>query len=106
MLSTSQKNAANMKVVTSTTMVVVCTSGHDGQHTFFISLRTSFRKSFRRWGWFFNCCIPVLELSVTANVLAIVLPQTFVLPTLLFHHSAPGFCPGKLAGELGFEPRS
>src|ERR1700761_6129231 len=103
MLSTSQKYAAKMKTVTRTTIVVDCTSARDGEITLRISLRTSLRNSTRRAGWDFSCCNPVLGCSVTAIVLAIVLPQIFVL--LYFICSRTGEVPGKLAGELGFEPR-
>src|ERR1700722_5036016 len=79
MLSTSQKYAAKMKTVTRTTIVVDCTSAREGEITLRISARTSLRNSARRAGCDFNCCNPVLGCSVTAIVLAIVLPQIFVL---------------------------
>src|ERR1700727_430852 len=103
MLSTSQKYAAKMKTVTRTTIVVDCTSGRAGQITLRISLRTSLRNSPRRAGCVLSCCNPVLGCSVTAIVLAIVLPQS----SWCFCDVGPGLeGPGKLAGELGFEPRS
>src|SRR5882757_11057870 len=83
MVSTSQKYAAKMKTVTRTTIVVDCTSARVGEITLRISLRTSLRNSTRRAGCAFNCCNPVLGCSVTAIVLAIVLPQSsccFVIP--------------------------
>src|SRR5271170_6576201 len=76
MLSTSQKYAAKIKTVTRTTIVVDCTSARDGEITLRISLRTSLRNSRRRAGCDFNCCNPVVGCSVTAIVLAIVLPQS------------------------------
>src|ERR1700747_3015112 len=79
MVSTSQKYAAKMKTVIRTTVVVDCTSARDGEITLRISLRTSLRNSARRAGCVFNCCNPVLGCSVTAIVLAIVLPQILVL---------------------------
>src|SRR5580698_8427015 len=102
MLSTSQKYAAKMKTVTRTTIVVDCTSARDGEITLRISLRTSLRNSARRSGCDFSCCNPVVGCSVTAIVLAIVLPQSSCCLVI----SAPDSEPGKLAGELGFEPRS
>src|SRR5580698_8100899 len=104
MLSTSQKYAAKMKTVTRTTIVVDCTSARDGEITLRISLRTSLRNSIRRAGCDFSCCNPVLGCSVTAIVLAIVLPQS----SCYFVLTVPGLqgIPDKLAGELGFEPRS
>src|SRR5580700_9203104 len=101
MLSTSQKYAAKMKTVMRTTVVVACTSARVGEITLRISLRTSLRNSARRAGCVFNCCMPVV-CSVTASVLAIVLPQIFVVVI----DSRTGEDPDKLAGELGFEPRS
>src|SRR5271168_176564 len=93
MLSTSQKYAAKMKTATRTTIVVDCTSARDGEITLRISLRTSLRNSMRRAGCDFNCCNPVLGCSVTAIVLAIVLPQIFVLM------SVPGLRgPGQTGG--------
>src|ERR1700723_4319927 len=90
-----------MKTVTSTTIVVDCPSGRDGHTTLRISLRTSLRNSLSRAGCVFSCCNPLVGCSVTAIVLAIVLPQIFTLK------SVPGLRGrGKLAGELGFEPRS
>src|SRR5260370_3356753 len=93
-----------MKTVTRTTIVVDCTSARAGEITLRISLRTSLRNAARRAGCVFNCCNPVLGCSVTAIVLAIVLPQS----SCCFVISVPGLKrdPGKLAGELGFEPRS
>src|SRR5271163_2271644 len=103
MLSTSQKYAAKMKTVTRTTIVVDCTSAREGEITLRISLRTSLRNSPRRAGCVLSCCNPVLGCSVTAIVLAIVLPQS----SWCFCDVGPGLeGPGKLAGELGFEPRS
>src|SRR5271156_36899 len=103
MLSTSQKYAAKMKTVTRTTIVVDWTSGRDGEITLRISARTSLRNSMRRAGCAFRFWSPVLGCSVTAIVLAIVLPQS----SSYFGGSIPGLGgPGKLAGELGFEPRS
>src|SRR5579864_8561258 len=63
-----------MKTVMRTTIVVDCTSARDGEITLRISARTSLRNSARRAGCDFNCWIPVLGCSVTAIVLAIVLP--------------------------------
>src|SRR3984885_15457368 len=68
-----------MKTVTRTTIVVDCTSGRDGHPTLRISLRTSLRNSLSRAGCDFSCCNPLVGCSVTAIVLAIVLPQIFVL---------------------------
>src|SRR3984957_15539752 len=103
MLSTSQKYAAKMKTVTRTTIVVDWTSAREGEITLRISLRTALRNSPRRAGCDFNCCNPVLGCSVTAIVLAIELPQSSWCVVV----SLPGLeGPGKLAGELGFEPRS
>src|SRR5271163_4537637 len=79
MLSTSQKYAAKMKTVTRTTIVVDWTSARDGEITLRISLRTSLRNSTSRAGCDFRFWSPVLGCSVTAIVLAIVLPQIFVL---------------------------
>src|ERR1700733_400288 len=92
-----------MKTVTRTTIVVVCTSSRGGQTPLRTPLRTSLKNSARRSGCAFNCCNPVLGCSVTAIVLAIILPQcSYCFRTVCTRTQRPG----ELAGELGFEPRS
>ena len=87
--------------------IAAWTSARDGVITFRISLRTSFRKLLMRSGSDFNCCNPVLVSSATAIVLAIVLPQIFMLLSNLFRLGRrPDSDRAMLAGELGFEPRS
>src|SRR6185369_12139735 len=93
---------AKMKTVTITTVVVDCTSARDGVTTLRISLRTSFRKLRVRSGSDLICWIPVpVCCSATATVLAITLPLIFLLLT-----STAAACGlGRMAGELGFEPK-
>src|SRR5271155_1642788 len=87
-----------MNTVTITTIVVACTSLREGVMTFFISARTSLRKSPKRWGTFFKRSRPFVGAATISAVLAIAMPQTSDSTATTYQT--------KLAGELGFEPRS